>query len=109
MNRKILDLAIPNIISSISVPFIGIVDMALMGRLPSADYIGGVALGSLILNFIYWGFGFLRFGTSGFTSQSLGRRDLEGSFHVLIRATVLGLISGLLLIILQGLDGIQNP
>lgn len=102
MNKKILDLAIPNIISSISVPFIGIVDMALMGRLPSADYIGGVALGSLILNFIYWGFGFLRFGTSGFTSQSLGRRDLEGSFHVLIRAVALGLISGLLLILLQG-------
>jgi Na+-driven multidrug efflux pump len=102
MNKKILDLAIPNIISSISVPFIGIVDMALMGRLPSADYIGCVALGSLILNFIYWGFGFLRFGTSGFTSQSLGRRDLEGSFHVLIRAVALGLISGLLLILLQG-------
>lgn len=102
MNRKILDLAIPNIISSISVPLIGIVDMALMGRMPSADYIGGVALGSLILNFIYWGFGFLRFGTSGFTSQSLGRRDLEGSFHVLIRAVSLGLISGLILIIIQG-------
>jgi MATE family multidrug resistance protein len=102
MNRKILDLAIPNIISSISVPLIGIVDMALMGRMPSADYIGGVALGSLILNFIYWGFGFLRFGTSGFTSQALGRRDLEGSFHVLIRAVSLGLISGLILIIIQG-------
>jgi len=101
MNRKILNLAIPNIISSISVPLIGIVDMALMGRLPSADYIGGVALGSLILNFIYWGFGFLRFGTSGFTSQSFGRRDLEGSFHVLVRAVTLGLISGLLLILLQ--------
>ena len=102
MNKKILDLAIPNIISSISVPLIGIVDMALMGRMPSADYIGGVALGSLILNFIYWGFGFLRFGTSGFTSQSLGRRDLEGSFHVLVRAVALGLISGLVLIIIQG-------
>ena len=101
MNRKILDLAIPNIISSISVPLIGIVDMALMGRMPSADYIGGVALGSLILNFIYWGFGFLRFGTSGFTSQSLGRRDIEGSFHVLIRAVALGLISGVILIILN--------
>jgi multidrug resistance protein, MATE family len=101
MNRKILDLAIPNIISSISVPLIGIVDMALMGRLPSPDYIGGVALGSLILNFIYWGFGFLRFGTSGFTSQSLGRRDLEGSFHVLIRAVALGLTSGVILILIQ--------
>jgi MATE family multidrug resistance protein len=101
MNRKILDLAIPNIISSISVPLIGIVDMALMGRMSSPDYIGGVALGSLILNFIYWGFGFLRFGTSGFTSQSFGRRDLEGSFHVLVRAVSLGLISGVILIILQ--------
>lgn len=101
MNKKILDLAIPNIISSISVPLIGIVDMALMGRMPSPSYIGGVALGSLILNFIYWGFGFLRFGTSGFTSQSLGRRDLEGSFHVLIRAATLGLISGVILIIIQ--------
>lgn len=101
MNKKILNLAIPNIISSISVPLIGIVDMALMGRLPSADYIGGVALGSLILNFIYWGFGFLRFGTSGFTSQSFGRRDLEGSFHVLIRAITLGLLSGIILILLQ--------
>jgi MATE family multidrug resistance protein len=101
MNKKILDLAIPNIISSISVPLIGIVDMALMGRMPSPDYIGGVALGSLILNFIYWGFGFLRFGTSGFTSQSLGRRDIEGSFHVLIRAVTLGLVSGVILIIIQ--------
>jgi multidrug resistance protein, MATE family len=101
MNRKILDLAIPNIISSISVPLIGIVDMALMGRMPSADYIGGVALGSLILNFIYWGFGFLRFGTSGFTSQSLGRRDIEESFHILIRAVTLGLVSGVFLIIIQ--------
>jgi MATE family multidrug resistance protein len=102
MNKRILDLAIPNIISSISVPLIGIVDMALMGRMPSANYIGGVALGSLILNFIYWGFGFLRFGTSGFTSQSLGKRDLAGSFHVLVRAVILGLSAGLLLIILQG-------
>jgi MATE family multidrug resistance protein len=102
MNRKILDLAIPNIISSISVPLTGIVDMALMGRMSSADYLGGVALGSLILNFIYWGFGFLRFGTSGFTSQSLGRRDFEGSFHVLIRAVTLGLVSGVILIIIQG-------
>jgi MATE family multidrug resistance protein len=102
MNRKILDLAIPNIISSISVPFIGIVDIALMGRMSSADYIGGIALGSLILNFIYWGFGFLRFGTSGFTSQSLGRRDIGETFHVLIRAVTLGLVSGLILIIIQG-------
>ena len=101
MNRKILHLAIPNIISSISVPLIGIVDIALMGRMGSPDYIGAIALGSLILNFIYWGFGFLRFGTSGFTSQALGRRDFEGSFHILVRATSLGFISGLILVLIK--------
>ena len=53
MNKKILDLAIPNIISNISIPLLGIVDMALMGHLESDDYIGAIALGSLIFNFIY--------------------------------------------------------
>ncbi|MFN8239891.1 MAG: MATE family efflux transporter [Bacteroidales bacterium] len=101
MNRKILALALPNIISSISVPFIGIVDMALMGRMPTPDYIGGVALGSLILNFIYWGFGFLRFGTSGFTSQALGRRDLKEAFHILVRSSFLGFACGLALLLLS--------
>ncbi len=101
MNRKILDLAVPNIISNISVPLLGIVDMALMGHLESDSYIGAIALGSLIFNFLYWGLGFLRMGTSGFTAQARGRRDLKEAIMVLSRATFIGLAASLLLILLQ--------
>jgi len=69
VNKKILRLAVPNIISNISIPMLGIVDMALMGHLESDAYIGAIALGSLIFTFIYWSLGFLRMGTSGFTAR----------------------------------------
>lgn len=101
MNKKILDLAIPNIISNISVPLLGIVDMTLMGHLESDDYIGAIALGSLIFNFLYWSLGFLRMGTSGFTAQALGRRALPETILVFSRAAFIALIIGLLLLLLQ--------
>ncbi len=101
MNRKILDLAIPNIISNISVPLLGLVDMALMGRMGSDDYIGAIAIGSLIFNFIYWGLGFLRMGTSGFTAQSWGRRDLAETVLVLTRSLLIGITFSMFLILLQ--------
>jgi len=101
MNRKILDLALPNIVSNISVPLLGLVDMALMGRMESDAYIGAIAIGSLIFNFIYWGLGFLRMGTSGFTAQSWGGRDLNETILVVSRALFIGLAASFLLIILQ--------
>ena len=101
MNRKILELAVPNIISNISIPLLGIADMALMGHLDSDAYIGAIALGSLIFNFIYWGLGFLRMGTSGFTAQSWGKRDLPETILVLSRAMFIALAVSLLLILLQ--------
>ena len=101
MNRKILELAVPNIISNISIPLLGLVDMALMGRMKSDAYIGAIAIGSLIFNFIYWGLGFLRMGTSGFTAQSWGRRDLRETILVFSRALFIGLTISLLLILLQ--------
>lgn len=101
MNRRILDLAIPNIISNILVPLLGVVDMILMGHLESDSYLGAVALGSLIFNFIYWGFGFLRMGTTGFTAQSWGRRDLSETIHVLSRALVISISAGLFLVLMQ--------
>jgi MATE family multidrug resistance protein len=101
MNKKILHLAIPNIISNISIPLLGIVDMALMGHLESDVYIGAIALGSLIFNFIYWGLGFLRMGTSGFTAQAWGRRDLPETILVLSRAAFIALITGVMLLLLQ--------
>jgi MATE family multidrug resistance protein len=101
MNKKILDLAIPNIISNISIPLLGIVDMALMGHLESDSYIGAIALGSLIFNFIYWGLGFLRMGTSGFTAQAWGRRDLPETILVLSRAVFIAMLTGVFLLLLQ--------
>jgi MATE family multidrug resistance protein len=102
MNKRILDLAIPNIISNISIPLLGIVDMTLMGHLESDTYIGAIALGSLIFNFIYWSLGFLRMGTSGFTAQAWGRRDLPETILVFSRAAFIAITMGLLLLILQG-------
>lgn len=101
MNRKILNLAIPNIISNISVPLLGIVDMALMGHLESDAYIGAIALGSLIFNFIYWGLAFLRMGTSGFTAQAWGRRDIPETIMVFSRAAFIAMIVSISLLILQ--------
>jgi MATE family multidrug resistance protein len=101
MNKKILDLAIPNIISNISIPLLGIVDMALMGHLESDAYIGAIALGSLIFNFIYWGLGFLRMGTSGFTAQAWGRQDRSGTIMVFARAFFIALVISLLLLAFQ--------
>jgi len=101
VNKRILKLAIPNIVSNITVPILGMVDLALMGHLDSVNYIGAIALGSMIFNFLYWGFGFLRMGTSGFTAQAYGKRSMPDSIHTLGRALMVALFGGVLLIIFQ--------
>lgn len=101
LNRRILHIAIPNIISNITIPLLGIVDLSLVGHLESKVYIGAIALGSMIFNFIYWGFSFLRMGTSGFTAQAYGKKDFQDSFYQLYRALFVGLIGSVLLIFLQ--------
>lgn len=101
MNRKILQLAIPSIISNITVPLLGLVDMAIVGHLGSAVYIGAIAVGGMLFNMIYWLFGFLRMGTSGITSQAFGRRDLREAFLALIRSVGVGLSVALLLLLLS--------
>ncbi|PTN07893.1 MATE family efflux transporter [Mangrovibacterium marinum] len=101
MNRKILQLAIPNIISNVTIPLLGLVDMALMGHLDSEVYIGAVSLGTVIFNFIYWGFSFLRMGTSGFTAQSYGEGDEAESFSILARSLTVSTVISVLIILLQ--------
>lgn len=101
MHKNILRLAIPNIISNLSVPLLSSVDTALMGRQDSVSYIGAVAIGSLIFNFIYWSFGFLRMGTTGLTAQALGKNDKTSIINTLGRALMVALIGSLLLIVLQ--------
>ncbi len=101
MNKEILRLAVPNIISNLTVPLLGMVDMALMGRMGSPVYIGAIALGGIIFSVIYMGFGFLRMGTTGFTAQAYGRADKLEIGYALYRALAIALLIALLLIALQ--------
>ncbi|MBN2756240.1 MAG: MATE family efflux transporter [Bacteroidales bacterium] len=101
MNKEILKLAIPNIISNITVPLLSMVDLAVMGHLESDIYIGAIALGGIIFNFIYWGFSFLRMSTSGFTSQALGENNKNEIFNIFYRSMFFSLVFGFLLIIFQ--------
>lgn len=100
MNRKILQLALPNIITNITVPLLGMIDTAIVGHL-SQSHIGAIAIGTQIFNLIYWNFGFLRMGTSGFTAQAYGARRLDEAVRVFIRAISIALAVALLLIVLQ--------
>lgn len=101
MNRRILRLAVPNIVSNITVPLLGLVDLALMGHLNSEIYIGAIALGGVIFNLLYWGFSFLRMSTSGFTAQAYGEKNETESITVLLRALLVGVVAGLLMLLLQ--------
>ena len=101
MDRRIFRLALPNIITNITVPLLGMIDIAIAGRLGSAVYIGAIALGASIFNMIYWNFGFLRMSSSGFASQAYGARDLTEVMNVLARSLAIGLGSGLLIVLLQ--------
>ena len=100
MNREILRLAIPNILSNISVPLISSFDTALMGGL-GGTHIAAVGLGSMAFNFVYWNFGFLRMGTTGLTAQAYGRESAAEQAQALIRGALLALVIGLVLVLLQ--------
>ena len=100
-DRQILQIALPSIVSNITVPLLGMIDVAIVGHMGSPAYIGAVAVGSMIFNLVYWLFGFLRMGTSGMTSQALGRRDLTEVTRLLIRSAAMALGIALLLIVLQ--------
>jgi len=103
MNKKILHLAVPNIITNLAVPLLSSVDTALVGHLDAVYYIGAVSVGSMIFNFVYWGFGFLRMGTTGMTAQALGGKDHSETLHILLRALTVALIAAFLLILAQRL------
>jgi len=103
LNREILRLSVPNIISNLTVPLLGMADFALMGHLKtdSVVYVGAVALGTTIFNVLYMSLGFLRMGTSGFTAQSYGAKD-EKALHLgLHRSLLVALLLALALIMLQ--------
>ena len=100
-DRQILSIALPSIVSNITVPLLGLVDVAIMGHVGDAVYIGAIAVGAMIFNLVYWIFGFLRMGTSGMTSQVLGRRDLPEVTLLLARSLAVALGVALLLLLLR--------
>ena len=98
-------MTIPNIITNITIPLLGMVDTAIVGHISYngtvTDYIGAVAVGSMIFNFLYWGFGFLRMGTSGFTAQAYGAKDKTEQIDILMRALIIGLSVAFMMLLLQ--------
>lgn len=101
MNRDILRLAIPNIISNITVPLLGMVDMFIVGHLEESAYIGAIAIANIIFNVIYMAFSFLRMGTSGFTAQAYGAEDKQEQANILTRALSVAFSAGLIMILFQ--------
>ena len=101
ISKDILQIAIPSIISNITVPLLGLVDVTIVGHLGAASYIGAIAVGGMLFNMIYWIFGFLRMGTGGMTSQAYGRQNYTEITSLLLRSLSIGLIMALSLILLQ--------
>ena len=100
-NKEILKIALPSIVSNITVPLLGLVDVTIVGHLGAAAYIGAIAVGGMTFNVIYWIFGFLRMGTSGMTSQALGRRDFREVTRLLARSLGIAFAVAAALILLQ--------
>lgn len=101
MNKQILKLALPNIITNITVPLLGMVDIAIVGHIGQASHIGAIAIGTMIFNLIYWNFGFLRMGTSGLTAQAYGAEDWDETMRIMVRGLTIAVTVALLLILLQ--------
>ena len=105
INKSILKLAIPSILANITVPLVGMVDIAIAGHLSAqaATLIGGIAIGSMLFDLLYWNFGFLRIGTGGLAAQAYGAGDRRECARVLARAMAMSLAIALFLIAIQWL------
>ena len=103
INRDILKLAIPSILANITVPIVGMVDIAVAGHLDSnaATMIGGIAIGTMLFDLLYWNFGFLRVGTGGLAAQAYGRGDRKECARIFTRSLGIALAFALLLISIQ--------
>ena len=103
INKDILKLAIPSILANITVPLVGMVDIAVAGHLDTsaAMMIGGIAIGTTLFALLYWNFGFLRVGTGGLTAQAYGRGDRKECAKILTRALGISIACALVLIAIQ--------
>ncbi len=105
MNKRILRLAIPNVISNITIPLLGLISSGIAGRIGSDTAIAAVGVGASILSFIYWNCAFIRMGASGMTAQAYGGRNFTECANILVRALTVALSIAALLLIFQGAVG----
>ena len=103
MNKQILRLAIPSILANITIPLVGLVDTAIVGHISDAHAIGGIAIGTMLFDLLYWNFGFLRVGTSGMTAQAYGRGDRVECARLLTHSVTIALLGAALIWLLQWL------
>lgn len=101
MNKSILKIAIPAILSNVIVPLLGLVDLTIAGHIGDAVTIGAVSVGATMFSLTYWNFGFLRMGTSGLTAQAYGARDRRQMSVMLFRSVALALLLGIAIVALQ--------
>ena len=99
MNKRILKLALPSIISNITVPLLGLVDVTITGHMGEPRYMAAIAVGSMLFNIAYWMFSFLRFGTGGMTAQLYGADGEVG--HTLVRSSATALMVAVSMLLLQ--------
>ncbi len=103
LNHQIWDIAGPAIVSNISIPLLGLVDIAILGHLGSTQYLGAVAIGGAVLSFLYWGFSFLRMGTTGLVAKAMGAGEARDALLVLAQSSVLALVLAALVIVFHPL------
>ena len=104
-DRAILDLAIPSVIASLSVPVIGIVDTVLVGHLDEVYMLGAVSVGAVVFDVIFWGLGFFRMGTTALVAQAYGAKDFAGCRSILLMSAAMAGLLGILLLLLRDLIG----
>lgn len=93
MNKQIVRLAVPSILANITIPLVGLVDTAIVGHVGNAIAIGGIAIGTMLFDLLYWNFGFLRVGTSGMTAQAYGRGDKHETSRLLKQSLNIALLA----------------
>ena len=101
MNKQILRLAIPSILANITIPLVGLVDTIIVGHISDVHAIGGIAIGTMLFDLLYWNFGFLRVGTSGLTAQAFGRGDSAHCARILTQSVSIALMGAALIWALQ--------
>lgn len=101
LDREIWRLSVPAVVSNITVPLLGLCDTAISGHLGAVSYLGAIAVGAMMVNPVFWLFGFLRMGTSGLTAQAFGSRNVPELRRLFSQAVALGVAIGLLLWLLR--------